>query len=362
MGDAPPKFGFVVHPLTPFQRRLYGVRTLDRRLANGRPPPPHDPDQPDTDPARILSRFTVADPHGGQVEGVLVGVPLLPEDMLTDQQGAVSAVRHAVARCHREGASVVGLGAVAAVIGGQGKAVAAEAPCPITTGNTFTAVAAFQTWRLWRQQAGYRGPVALMGAPGPVAGGILRMLAADGAQIDLIAPKPSTPLKRLADEIAGPDQIRWCPDPYAVLAEGTPLIAASSTGGRLSRSALPPGAIIIDVAAPVDVLPDGPPREDVLILDGEYVRLPRLTTGVQFWRRIYGWVTGQRAHVFACFAEPMVLALSGHCESLSLGRHVAADQLRRMEALALHHGFWVDQLFEGGRPVDQGRLERFSRR
>ncbi|MFN3196978.1 MAG: hypothetical protein ACE366_00990 [Bradymonadia bacterium] len=349
------RFGFIVHPLTPFQRRLHGVRALDRHIAAGRPagasPRPQS-----------ISTFLVEDPHGARVEGLLVGVPLLPEEMLTDQQRAVEAVTAAVHTCHAAGAQVVGLGAVAAVIGGQGKAVAAEAPCPVTTGNSFTALAAFQTWRHLQRALDHDGPVALMGAPGPVAGGILRMLLADRQSVTVVIPTPSKPLKRLVSTLGAEDRVTWCADPIEALREGLPLIAASSTGGRLSLSSLPSGAVVIDVAAPADVLMDGPAREDVLILDGEYVRLPRPVAGVQLWRRIYGLITGQHRHVFACFAEPMVLALSETFESFSLGRTVKGEQLTGLEQLALEHGFWVDQLFEAGRPLSAGRLDGFARR
>ena len=350
------RFGFVVHPLTSFQRRLLGVRSLDIRLATGRPPI-------SPTPCRIAS-FEVQDPCGRRAEGMLMAVPLLPESLLYDQRAGVEAVVEAVRACHRADVSIVGLGAVAAVIGGQGKAVAREAPCAVTTGNTCTAWAAVETLATYRRLGGRKGPVGLIGPPGPVSAAILRQLVMRGDEVTVVDATPATPLRRLAAELnaRGPGHVAWADDAYRLLARGEVLIAASSTGGRLHLSSLPPGSVVIDGAAPVDVVKDVPRREDVLLLDGEYVRLPTPPRTSDFWRRIYGWVTGQDRYVFACFAEPMLLALAGRPMSMSLGRTVTLEQVDALAGLAASHGFCVDALFELGTPLRRSRLAGFSDR
>ena len=349
------KFGFVVHPLTAFQRRLLGVRGLNGPLAIGRPALVSE-----AIPYTIAA-LDIRDVHGGRSLGQLVSVPFTPEELLSDQEGGVRAVLGAVARCHAWGAEVVGLGAVAAVIGGQGKAVAAEAPCAVTTGNGFTAWAAVQTLDLWRRTSGESPPVALLGAPSPVATSILRQLAARGEAVEVVAQTPPKPLRALVETLAsrGYAHLRFIDDPLEALRQGHVLVAASSTGARLKLSALPRGSVVIDVAAPLDVQDDAR-RPDVLWLDGEYVRLPT-ELGGGLWHRVYGLVTGHSRHAFACFAEPMLLALAGRPELANVGREVAIERTDALAELAHAHGFWVDRLYERGRPLRAERWRAWRR-
>ncbi|MCA9538904.1 MAG: hypothetical protein KC620_08445, partial [Myxococcales bacterium] len=306
------------------------------------------------------ARLRLDDPFGRRVEGVLAAVPYLPDALLADQEAGVAAVAEAVALCHREGAEIVGLGAVAAMIGGQGKAVARDAPCPVSTGNAFTALAAVETVAQLRRQQAERRPIGLFGPPGPVANAILEDLAARGESLRVVADPVPRPLRTLADRLTAetPGEVRFVASPAEVMGPGEVLVAASSTGGRIRLSQVPAGTIIIDVAAPQDVLFDAAPRADVLILDGEYVRLPRPLVGGT-WRRVYGWVTGQTQHIFACFAEPMLMALAEDTRLCSVGRAVPLERLRALGNLAATHGFFIDRLHEHGRPVAPDRLRRF---
>lgn len=345
---SPSRFGFVVHPLTRFQRRLLGVRSLDLEAICG---------HPGRRGARVVARLSVEDPLGARTSGVLVSVSALPDELLADQARGVEQVSEAVRLCHAEGATVVGLGAVAAVIGGQGKAVAKDAPCAVTTGNGMTAWAAFQTLMLLRREGFPRGPVGLLGPPGPVANGILRQLVRAGELVRVVADRPPRPLVQEVEALTaeGPGCATFVPDAAAALAGGV-LLAASSTGGRLRMSELPAGAVAIDVAEPLDIIRDCR-RDDVLVLEGEYVRLPRPLAG-GFWHRVYGTITGQSRHLFACFAEPMLFALAGTTAHCSVGRDVPLERLDAIADLAARHGFFVDRLHAGGHVLALDRLRR----
>jgi predicted amino acid dehydrogenase len=347
-----PTFGFVVHPLKPAQARLLGVRSADLPLAlRGT----------SSRGARPISRLQVCLPNGQRIDGLLTAVPQTTDMLLADQAAGVEAVIGAVEACRAAGATVVGLGAVAAVIGGQGKAVArATEGCAITTGNTLTSVAAADTYQALSRQLGRAGPVALMGPPGPVANAILHQLVARGLSVEIVTPKPPKPLQRIADTLNARQYgaVRFIPDATEALRAGRILIAASSTGGRLKLSALPANSVVIDVAAPQDVEIDGR-RDDVLLVDGEYVRLPA-PLGGSTWQHVYRWVTRQSQHVFACFAEPMILAAAGRPDLANVGRTVPPERLAELARLMHEAGMGIDRLHEHGRPLSTRRLARFK--
>ena len=99
---------------------------------------------------------------------------------------------------------------------------------------------------------------------------------------------------------------------------------------------------------------------DVLLLDGEYVCLPAALSG-NSWQRIYRWITQQSRHVFACFAEPMILAAAGRTDLATVGRTVPVERLREISRLMHAAGIGVDRLHEYGRPISARRLARFAR-
>lgn len=345
-------FGFVVHPLTHAQRRILGLRLADGDLIRDRVRDPRP---------RDIAHLSLAIPgRAAPLRGVLVGVPQTTEELLADQAAGVEAVTAAVARCGEvHGARFVGLGAVAAVIGGQGKAVARALPeLAITTGNAVTALAAAETAvQLQEGRPDRSAPLGLLGPPGPVANALLDLLTGRGLSLQVVSPKPPGPLARRAAEInaSGYGRVEFVASADDVLRGGHPLIAASSTGGRLHRSRLPPG-VIVDVAAPQDVVLDGAARSDLLLLDGEYVRLP-VPLGGSPWQRLYRWITHQGRSVFGCFAEPMILALADRPDLATVGRTVPGETLQGVGQLMDRWGFTVRGLYAQGRPFIPSRSQ-----
>ena len=135
------------------------------------------------------------------------------------------------------------------------------------------------------------------------------------------------------------------------------LVAASSTGGRLKLGELPSGSLIVDVAAPADVVRNVAHRSDVLVLDGELIRPPYpLRGGV--WRSIYGMLSGQSRSIFACFLEPMLMAMESEPKSL-VGRMVDLKTLDQLGDRAHAEGFMIDGFHSRGRSITPTKLTRF---
>jgi predicted amino acid dehydrogenase len=290
-GSPRPGFVFLVHPLVPAARRLAALRTGRVRLLTT--------DRPTIDDVAVICRLGF-----GEVEGVVVGVPLLPDELLADQARALAWMERGVQIAAPVGH--VGLGSVLAVVAGRGTALAEACGLPVTTGNAATAWAATTVTR--RVAAGR--PVAVLGGRGAVGRAVADVLAADGLTVAL---DPA--------DVSG----------YEVV------VGAHTTGGVLAPAALHPRATLIDVALPPTL--SGPPPPGVVVLAGESVALPK------GWRRDgwghlfhivagYGW-----SSVYACLLEPLIAARLGRNTPFAQGRRLDVAAVRTFGAAAEAAGF-----------------------
>ena len=291
LGAGRARFVFLVHPLVRSARRLAALRTGRVRLLAT--------DRPTIDDIAVYARIGF-----GEVEGVVVGLPLLPDELLADQARALLWMERAVQIAAPVGH--VGLGSVLAVVAGRGTALAEACGLPVTTGNAATAWAA--TSITHRIAAGR--PVAVLGGRGAVGRAVADVLAADGLSVAV--------------------------DPVDVSAYEV-VVGAHTTGGVLAPSALHPRATLVDVALPPTL--SGPPPAGVTVLAGESVALP------EGWRRDvwghlfhvvagYGW-TG----VYACVLEPLIAARIGRETPFAQGRRLDVAAVRAFGAAAEHAGF-----------------------
>ncbi len=326
------RYGFVVHPLTRAHLAIYRAWRLGRGAGVLKTYPP------------FLTRGQA------RLDGLLYGIPLLPRPMLEDREAAVDAIARGVDVLAERGARAVGLGALCAVVGSRGRAVADRCDVPVTTGHEITAWAAVRTaervCRLLGRAAD--GPVAVLGAPWVVAAAAAELLALHGRPV-LLAGRGAGAgaLRRIARRSAGIEVV----EQSDALRRARLVVSASSGGGVVAEQELAPGTVFVDVARPRD-LAGVRVRRDVLSVDGETVSLPSgahlggITT-------IYNWVVGQgAADVFACFAAPMLAAAGAAPAPMSEGRFVDPEVARAWGAAAEHHGFHVDTLYDRGARLD----------
>jgi predicted amino acid dehydrogenase len=267
---------------------LIGLRAGNAGLVSGRR------DGSDPDDVCEIARIGF-----GDVEGVVVAVPMLPEQLLADQERALACMERAVQIAAPIAA--VGLGSVLSVVAGRGKPLQDRCGIPITTGNAATAWAA---WRLTERVAQGR-PVAVVGSRGAVGKSLVELCRA----------------------AADPSDLR----PYPVV------VGAHTSGGTVAPHEIAPGTTIIDVALPRTLA--ARPDRSVTVLAGESIALP------EGWRR-NGWghvfhVVAGYGHrsVYACVLEPMIAALIGRETPWAQGRHLPADAVRAFAAEAESRGF-----------------------
>ena len=288
---ARPRFVFLVHPLVRAARRLAALRTYRPRLLVT--------DRPTIDDVAVLARVGF-----GEVEGLVVGVPLLPDELLADQARALAWMERGVQIAAPVG--YVGLGSVLAVVAGRGTALGEACGLPVTTGNAATTRAATHVVRRVAQKR----PVAVLGGRGAVGRAVADVLLAEGHTVAV--------------------------DPQDVAAYEV-VVGAHTTGGVLAPSALHPRATLIDVALPPTL--SGPPPPGVTVLAGESVALPK------GWRRDgwghifhlvagYGW-----SSVYACLLEPLIAARLGRATPFAQGRRLDVAAVRAFGAAAEAAGF-----------------------
>jgi len=300
----PARFAFLVHPLTPFQRRVMGVRRADFRAAVGLPSPNLK--------AGELCRFGL----GGSLEGCVVAVPLQPDQLLDDQGAAVDAMEQAIALAGEVRA--VGLGSLLAVVGQRGEHLAGRVDVPVTTGAAATAWAAAGNAGEVARALGI-GTVAVLGFGGAVGEAVARLLVAQGLEV-LAVGRGAAP-KRRAEELG----VDLLPVEDA-LRRTRVVVGAATTGGAVDPSLLQPETVLVDVALPSTLAP-GPLPKGVRVLAGEAMALPpRWERG--FWGWLYHFISGYGpGQIYACLAEPMVMAAKARNRPYAQGRAVDPDDL-----------------------------------
>jgi predicted amino acid dehydrogenase len=282
----------------------------------------------------------------GKVEGVVLSISLDPAQMLADQDMCLRRMERAVRQeLMGESVDVVGLGALCAVVGARGEALAERLSMPVTTGNAATA------WALWQNArdlaAELPGPIAVIGAGSPVGNVLCALLAEEGLELQIDARRP--PRGVAARSCASPEEA----------ARGCRLvIGCGPTGGTLDPAALRPGAVVLDVAIPGTVREPMPPG--LRLLAGEALSMPP-DYRRDIWGQLYHLLAGYGPWLaFACLIEPMVMAWQRRSRPFALGRRLEAGDVRAFGEGAAQLGF-APRLARGWWPVEArpGRLERW---
>jgi predicted amino acid dehydrogenase len=328
---APPvRFCFVVHALSRIHRGIMGVRSANMGLVGQW--------RDGTDPSDVMRVCSLA--LNGVAEGVVVAVPMVPQDLLGNQERAVERMQQAVALAGDIDA--VGLGSLCAVVGGRGEELASRLSVPVTNGGAATAWAILENTRLVLQHRP-PGPVAVLGARGPVGRVVAASLAQDGIEVRVDHPRAAKGLD--VQPANGPaDAVKGC----------SVVVGAGSTGRTLSAEALSPGSVVIDVAIPGTII--GRPDPSVTILAGEAVSFPA------HWERgVWGWLyhvlSGYGpAQVFACLLEPLVLASLHRETPFSIGRQLTVGDVASFGAAATALGFRA-HLSRGWRSFSPSQLQ-----
>jgi acetylornithine/succinyldiaminopimelate/putrescine aminotransferase/predicted amino acid dehydrogenase len=342
----------------------------------------------------VVSHGRVVAKTGETIYGEFIVLPRTAEQLAgMRKEDATAYVRGALHLARDRGAEMVGLGAFTSVVTLGGRAVADEG-VPVTTGNSYAAVAAAEAARKAVALAGNHDEcppnTAILGATGAIGRAMALMLAEGVGRLTLVGNPDSSSshvrerlLARAADVIdfvaaRHAEGMNFNPDTFAarlltylpcpreeVIAQleradwlvltqdtksavrGAALVvtATSATGTLIGPEDLQPHAVVCDVSRPANVSRQVTvDRPDVLVIDGGIIAVPARSILSQF-----GLGDGL---VYACMAETMMLTLAGHLRNTSIGTDLAPETLHLLRSLADQYGFEVARLRSFGQPVE----------
>jgi fatty aldehyde-generating acyl-ACP reductase len=343
------RFGFVIHPFDmgdvarkfPFVNRWspeWGERFLKHA------------------PPILAEHMRGIRGQGAEAEGWLVAVPLTSRQLLGLPLNTVlRKIIAASKRAERQGAKIIGLGALTSVVGDAGITVARQLRIPVTTGNSYTVAtaiqAAFQAASLMGIDVG-RAHLCVVGATGSIGAVCARIMAPSVGRVTLSA-RDERKLEEVAGLIFSESSVlcQTSTDVRQAVREADIVITASGSAESLIQPEdLRPGSVVCDVARPRDVARAvAEQRDDVLVIEGGLVEVPGGWQGDFSFGLPHGVV-------YACMAETMLLALERRYECFTLGRSIGIDQVREIDGLAKKHGFQLASFRSFERPLSKEEI------
>lgn len=341
-------FAFLIHPLSLRRDVARKYPRLARRL-----------------PERILEAFALLWPPvylssvsgvrsqatGRRLEGWLFACPLSPAQMLHLRPEFVyRKVVRAGRMAQRCGARILGLGAYTAVVGDGGRTIANRLEIPVTTGNSLTVASAVETLRRAAQVRGRDMSdcrVAVVGATGSIGAACAEMLAPLSRALIMVGRDAGRLAAAVARVTGAEPGARVFPTTCVADIERADVVlsATSSASPVIQPEHLKRGAIVCDIARPLDVSSRVTrERADVWVIEGGVWRVPG--------RADFGFNLGLPAgQAYACMVETMVLALEQRYERYSLGKYIDVTRAKEIFRLALDHGFGLAAFERGKREV-----------
>lgn len=288
-------FGVIIHPLDTsyVERAIPLVRFLPKSIV--------DAILKLMSP-RVVSKFSVKD-----CPGVFVGCPLTAEQMRTlPREQVLDKIVHSCVVAKDHGADIVSLGAFTAIVTKQGMAIKDRVPVALTSGRAYT------VWAVMEQIRPYLHSntlIAILGVHGTIGNAIARL----SAQYSIMAVG-----RKNIESMYDADIIVLC---------------TSHPGLLVDSYRLKPGTVVCDVAKPVN-MPRNHNRTDIVLIEGGQIELPHpVEFDIDF--------DCAPNRVYACMAEPMLLAISGRIEDFCLGNKIPLEKVEEIGNLSKQQGFNV---------------------
>ncbi len=316
-------------------------------------------------PPLYISHVTglISQETGRETTGWLLAVPFTPPTMLSlPHKRVYRKIIGCGKMAEKLGAHVLGLGAFTSVVGDAGITVAQNLDIAVTTGDSYTVAVGVQSLFAAAEQMGItteNATVAVVGATGAIGKASAQLIARRAAKLVLVGRRQEATdaVRELCQSAMRGRELVATTDMNAIYAADLVLTATSAVGAVIEPQHLKPGAVVLDLARPLDVsVKVARQREDVLVIEGGIVEVPGAAADFHF---DFG-LPPRRA--FACMAETITLAMEGLLEDYTIGRDLELARIERIEALATKHGFALADLRSFDRSVSPEAIARTRQR
>ncbi|RKD32764.1 aminotransferase class III-fold pyridoxal phosphate-dependent enzyme [Thermohalobacter berrensis] len=357
----------------------------------------------------VVSSTRIVSKSGKTAYGEFIVVPRTAEEFVKiPKSQVVYELKKAVNLAKKRGAKIVGLGAYTSVASGGGLLLKDEG-IPLTTGNSYTIVAAVEAVTTALERLGTQSDestAAIVGATGSIGSGVSILLSEKVSKLVLIGnpknkkssikrlkkltakifkhiskmkeegkqfrpgslgykisnlrnlPLSNEPIKKFekfAEDINNKENfIILTTDIDNMLPLGDIVVSATSNVGKLIKpNHLKSGAVVCDMSRPRNVDEDvARNRPDVLVIDGGIIEVPGLPDlGVDL-----GFDKGL---AYACMSETMILALEGHYKHTSVGSSgINMENILLTRRLAEKHGFKLADFRSFDKPIKEEKWEK----
>lgn len=352
------RFAFVIHPLSMrfiHNHPIFGItRYLPDRLVE---------EVAAYMPPMYISRITggVSPSTGQRIEGHLITLAATPRMMMRhDEHFTYRRLNQAARMAEKRGARIMGLGAFTSVVGDAGITVAQEADIAITSGNSLTVAATLEAAKIAVKLMGTQdlthGRAMVVGATGSIASVCARLVAQAIRDVVLVSIEPEKliELKRTIQRETPGCAVTIATKTGDLVADCDLVITATSAFGQrvIDLTKCKPGAVICDVARPMDVNPaEAALRPDLLVIESGEVLIP------PHGQVNFGYDIGlPPATAYACLAETALLAMDGRFEDYTLGRNIGMDRVKEIWRIFKKHQFKIAPLRSFGNYITDEQI------
>lgn len=299
---------------------------------------------------------------GAEIEGDMILVSLLPEQILTlNNDFVLKRMIEAGKIAEGLGDKIVGLGAYAAQVGRKGILIARGLKIPVTTGSSYTiAVAAEATFKA-AEMIGINfaeSIITVVGATGAIGSICSELFAVRQPYKIILVARHKDKLRELANKLKEKYSgilFETEVNIYKAIKNADIIVTATSTPITIiDVRVLKPGTLICDISRPKNIsYEEARLRDDVLVIEGGIVKPP----GNVDFHFSFGLPPSL---AYACIAETMILALEEKYESYSIGGNVSLEKSIEISQLAVKHGFKLAELRSFEKEISQSQIEKIK--
>ena len=343
------KFGFVVHPIDAnFFCDYYIVKRFISKILSPRFYPDIIKHMP---PYKLCSINNIRSSGGSIIEADIVLIPLLPAHIaVIHEEKILNKIKRGISICEKNGAKIVGLGALTSVVGNEGEALSKKVGVPLTSGNTLTASLTLEGIYRAAYLMGLsliNSTIAIIGATGDIGSICTKILSKKVKKIN-IAARNGQKLQEFAQIIkhygnAEVEVFKYTKD--AICDVDIILTATSAITTLIDPMSLKPGAIVCDIAIPANIAKEvACLRDDIFVFEGGLAKFAYKEDAVN--DKGINLLPGDS--IYGCIAETATLTFENRFESFSIGRgSITEDKVAEICGMANKHGIKLSDFFCG---------------